>query len=86
MATASCTYLGSLVSSKDSDDVAITRSAKSALMASDKINAAPLRVSNKGDVMQLSGSVESDEERLEAERVLRSLYPDITIENLIKVR
>lgn len=68
------------------NDVQGARLAKSALMASPLVNAAPLRVSKHDNVITLSGYVESMNEKRKALEIVEKLYPEATINNDIQLR
>lgn len=81
-----CTIISSQLSGNNEDDIQAARAVKSSLMASDSINAAPLRIVKRNNLITLSGFVEFEEEKAEAERIVRNLYPTASINNDIKVR
>ncbi|MFK7858011.1 MAG: BON domain-containing protein [Granulosicoccus sp.] len=81
-----CNIISAQLADSDTEDIRGAREAKSALMASSTLNAAPLRINKRGDVIELSGYVESEEERLEAEAIIRKLYPVSAIRNNIQLR
>jgi len=82
----SCTLISDKLSPGNTHDVEGSRAAKSALMASELVNAAPVRVSKKGDLIVLSGRVEAISEKEAAETIVKELFPEANISNQIEVR
>lgn len=81
----SCAYIKSFRGGKD-QNAAVARSIKSELILSPAVEAAPLQVQVEDKTIILDGFVESLEEKQEAERLARELYPSYEILNTISVR
>ncbi|MFK8080277.1 MAG: BON domain-containing protein, partial [Granulosicoccus sp.] len=67
----------------NSTDDNVARLVKAQLVASDDVEAAPLRISVEGDAIVLQGFVENSEQRTEAERLTQQLYPQYQVINKI---
>lgn len=78
--------IGKNGTNNNADNNNVARIVKAQLVASDLVEAAPLRISVEGQAIILKGFVESPDESREAERLTQELYPEFTVVNGIRVR
>ena len=77
---------GSAIEPVEPRDADISTRIKQALVKEPSVDAAAILVGVTGEAIELSGFVETDEERATAETLARDAFPELTIENRIEVQ